>query len=782
VASGTILVVEDDALIAAHIESVLTAAGYTVLPPLAFGEEVVAAVTSHPADLILMDIQLAGAVDGIDAVAQVQAIYDIPVVYLTAYAQDERLTRARATTPYGYLTKPVSGHELLATIDTVLYRHAADRRVRESEARYRNLVANVPGAVYRCAVEHPRRAIFLSDAVQAISGRPASEFLSGDTLWLDLILADDLLDAERVVAEARDRRAAYSLEYRIRHADGGLRWVHDSGRFDYDARGVPVSMDGILLDITARKQLEAERDAALRALQERDAYLTAIIENLPGVVWLKDREGRFLALNRAHAVPSGLDGPEHVVGKTDLDILPREQAERYRAEDALVMESGQSLCVEELIFDRGEYKWVQKHKTPIRDADGVVIGTAGYSHDITALKRAAGEQMARELLEAEKLRGLSVLAAEVANEFITTLQTMVTELDLALGDPALGVATRQRLEAALQTAERANRLTQPLLDYGSAARPRLDDVVLADLVNEQRQLFEVAVGAYATLNVAWPDVLPPLRADRELVRVALLHLVINAGEAIGPQPGLVTLTAGVTDCDAACLADSLMATGALPGRYVFVEVTDNGCGMDAVTRRKLAEPGFTTKSAGRGLGLLVVQSVVRAHGGVVTVDSELGVGTTVRMFFPAAPAVAGEPQPTLTLREARPGMRWLVVEGDSAVRGLMLESLARLGYSALAAATGGEAMQLARTYGAELSGLLLDVALPGLDGPATCAALRQLRPDLPIILVSGYDVATAASQFASLSPVACVQKPWRLETLAGALRAATPVDSGKSLR
>jgi PAS domain S-box-containing protein len=772
VAKGTILVVEDDALIAAHIESVLAAAGYTVLPPVAFGEEAVAAVTAHPPDLILMDIQLAGAMDGIEAVAQVQAQYDIPVVYLTAYAQDERLTRARATTPYGYLTKPVSGHELLATIDTVLYRHAADRRVRESEARYRNLVANVPGAVYRCAVEHPRRAIFVSDAVQAISGRPASEFLCGDTLWLDLIVPDDLIEAERALAGARERRAAYSLEYRIRHADGGLRWVHDNGRFDYDASGVPISMDGILLDITARKQLEAERDAALRALQERDAYLTAIIENLPGVVWLKDREGRFLALNRAHAVPSGLDGPEHVVGKTDLDVLPRDQAERYRAEDALVMESGQSLCVEELIFDRGEYKWVQKYKTPIRDADGVIIGTTGYSHDITALKRAASEQLARELLEAEKLRGLSVLAAEVANEFITTLQAMVAELDLALSEPELDVRTRQRLESAVQTAERANRLTRPLLDYGSAGRLSLDDVSLPDLVNEHRQLFEVAVGPHATLHLAWPDDLPPLRADRELVRLALLHLVINAGEAIGPQPGLVTLTGGVTVCDAACLANSLAAGGAAPGRYVFVEVTDNGCGMDAVTRRRLAEPGFTTKSAGRGLGLLVVQSVLRAHGGIVTVDSEIGVGTTVRLFFPAVAPVTGGPQPFLTLRETRPGMRWLVAEGDSAVRRVMLESLARFGYSALAAATGGEAVQLVQRHSAELAGVLLDVALPGLDGPATCAALRQLRPDLPVILVSGYDEAAAASHFAGLDPVACVQKPWRLETLARALRAA----------
>jgi PAS domain S-box-containing protein len=778
-ADGIILIVEDDALIAAHMESVLAAAGYTVLPPLAFGEEAVAVVVARPPDLVLMDIVLAGEMDGIAAAGHIQAHHDIPVVYLTAFTQDERLQRARATNPYGYLTKPVSGHELLATIDMVLYRHAADRRLRESEARYRTLVENIPGVVCISAVEPPWPVQYMSDEALALTGRPADDFLAGRVHWGDIVLPEDLPRLVQVAAAAVQEHRPFTLEYRIRHTDGSLRWVKDVARIVYEDDGTPLRLDGINLDITEWKRLEAERDAAMRALRQREAYLSAIIDNLPGVVWLKDREGRFLALNRAHSVPSGLDTPERVVGKTDMEILPREQAERYRAEDAAIMESGQSLCVEERIFDRGEYKWVQKYKTPIRDADGVIIGTTGYSHDITSLKRAAEERSARQWLETEKARSLSVLAGHLTHEFNNLLQAIVGELDLVLSDAATDAGARMRIESALQAVGRAVSLTHRRLTHAGAGQVRFSEVALDRLVDENRRLFEVALGPRTAFQATWPDGVPPLWADAALLRLALLHLVTNAAEAIGDAPGCVTVSAGVVDCDTAYLSRSCVSDKPPAGRYVCVEVADTGPGMDAATRQQVVEPGLTTWLAGRGLGIPVVTTVMRSHGGAVVIDSQPGHGTSVRLLFPVSTPVT-DGLPVLVAHEKRPGTTWLVMEADDHVRQVAIEALRHLGHAVLVAANCTDALQLFQAHGAEVSAALVDLTMPGVDGVTTCAVLRRLRPDLPVILTSSYDEAEIAARFSGRASTVFLQKPWRLEAFATAVRAALDMQSEPS--
>jgi two-component system cell cycle sensor histidine kinase/response regulator CckA len=903
---ATILIVEDDGIIAAHMEGLLTAQGYTVLPPVSSGEEAVAVAAEHAPDLILMDIQLAGDLDGIEAATRIQSRQDVPVVYLTAFTQDARLQQARATQPYAYLAKPVSGRELVATIETVLDRHMLVRRLKESESKYRTLVESIPGIAYSAEGEPPYRLIHLSERAFDLTGYPVEDFLSGRRRPFDIILPDDVPTARRALARALASRQPYDVHYRIRRADGEVRWLHDSGQFTFDDHGVPIRLDGVLLDITAQKQveeqrdralaalrqseeryrrivetaaegisaldvrhrvtfanarlaemlgytveemlglpvtqfyfpedvavqlerlarrqcgqgdryemrlrrkdggavwvsvsavpitddsgaflgsfamftditarreMEAERDAALAALRQRAGYLSALIESLPGTAWLKDTEGRFLVVNRAYAQLHGRASPEEVVGLRDSDILPAALAERFRAQDRLVMESGQTATFEEQREEApGEVRWYETRKTPIRDATGAIVGTAGYAHDVTALHRAADERLAleRRLLQAQQMESLTVLAGAVAHDFNNVLQSVLGNLDLVLLDPGLSPEAAQLVTTAVASARQAVDLVRQLLTFAGCDHFEWHAVDINRLVTDYLDAIRLVLPDHVTLDLHLAPDVPTIQADPDHLRRALMNLVTNAVEAIGEATGRVTLTTGVRHCDETYLRQSRLSEKPPAGDYVYLDVSDTGCGMDDATLLRLFDPFYTTKLAGRGLGLPAVLGIVRGHHGAIIVRSRRGRGTSVRLLFPLTqPVTPPRPAGDTTLRQPSPQPTpperlVLVVDDDDNVRRVAANYLRRRGFEVLTASDGEVALRLAEEHAPRLACVLLDLTMPGLDSSEVFVRLRTLCPTLPIILSSGYTEAAALARFGGQQPTLFLEKPYRLEAL-----------------
>jgi len=251
-----------------------------------------------------------------------------------------------------------------------------------------------------------------------------------------------------------------------------------------------------------------------------------------------------------------------------------------------------------------------------------------------------------------------------------------------------------------------------------------------------------------------------------------MNLVTNAAEAIGEQPGIVTLRTGVQECDQEYLQRSRLEEKPPAGSYVFVEVHDTGCGMDESTLERMFEPFFTTKFTGRGLGMAAVQGIVRAHHGAIIVDSQPGRGTTVRVLFPATqptePSTPAPPAPAMSVEAQTKPLSTgtiLVIDDEDMVCELMADALHMMGFQVLTACDGEEGTRLFQEHADEISCVILDLTMPRQDGVSTYQMLRSVRSDIPIILTSGYDQHDAFQRFNGQKPDGFLHKPYPLEEL-----------------
>ena len=248
--------------------------------------------------------------------------------------------------------------------------------LREGELRYRTLANSGQALIWTSGPD--KLCNYFNDPWLSFTGRTLDQELGNG--WTEGVHPEDFERCLQIYVSAFDNREKFSMEYRLRHASGDYRWIQDDGTPRFNDKGVFLGYIGHCLDISQRKQAE-------ETLRLRESHLSAIIENLPGLFWLKDTKGRFLSVNTEFSKSCGLDDPKFVVGKTDLDIWPEELADKYLEDDVNVLNSGKPVVIEESISWQGEIRWFETFKNPVFDNQGLVIGTTGYSHDITERKK-----------------------------------------------------------------------------------------------------------------------------------------------------------------------------------------------------------------------------------------------------------------------------------------------------------------------------------------------------------------------------------------------------------
>ncbi len=394
--------------------------------------------------------------------------------------------------------------------------------------------------------------------------------------------------------------------------------------------------------------------------------------------------------------------------------------------------------------------------------------------DLTEHKRAEEERLEMERkLHAQKLESLLVMAGGIAHDFNNQLAIVLGNLELVLADKTLDPDALYSLKSAFEAAERSAELSRQMLIYSGSFVGFPVDVDIKEFLNENSGLMKLCVSKHVTLNLEIYSRVPPIQGDPDQIQRLVMNILVNASEAIGDQDGEVTLRTGVRDCDEAYLSRSRLLERPGPGRFVFLEVKDTGVGMDAETQGRLFDPFFTTKFTGRGLGMAEVMGIVKGHQGAIIVESEVGKGTTVRVLFPALEKAPASPVQVMDLVETKaPALETvnrrktiLLVEDEAGVRNLVVRRLDLLGYDSIIAEDGEEGVSVFQKRMNEIDLVLLDFAMPKMNGVEAFGELIRIKPDVKVILSSGYAEDVVLQSFPGQHPAGVLHKPYKMEEL-----------------
>ncbi|MGA3237909.1 MAG: response regulator [Bryobacteraceae bacterium] len=377
-----------------------------------------------------------------------------------------------------------------------------------------------------------------------------------------------------------------------------------------------------------------------------------------------------------------------------------------------------------------------------------------------------------QLRHTQKLESLGVLAGGVAHDFNNLLTGILGNASLALDNIGPSHPNRPLIEEVMKAAERAAELTRQLLAYAGKGRFVMRTLDLSELVREISSLVQTSFPKHAQLRMQLADDLPGIDADPGQLQQIVMNLVINGAEAIGAQGGSVLVRTTLQDVDEPYI-DTMSSAGELmrSGRYVALEVHDTGAGMDEETLAKIFDPFFSTKFAGRGLGLSAVLGIVRAHKGALKVYSEPGQGTTFKVLFPAsAGPVANVAAPAK--RDLTGAGTVLIVDDEEIVRTTARHTLLRYGYQSVSAQDGEAALKAYRDFQGKVALVLLDLTMPVMSGEETLRQLQLMDPHVKVLLTSGYNEVEAVQRFAGKGLAGFIQKPFTAAALAGKVKEA----------
>jgi PAS domain S-box-containing protein len=569
--------------------------------------------------------------------------------------------------------------------------------------------------------------------------------------WMALAHPDDLKKSEHALNQHfSGNLPLYNIECRLKHKDGHWVWVNDRGKVvSWTPDGKPLMMFGTHADITDRKNAEEKQK-----LQSK--YLETIIENQPGLVWLKDSNCRFLAVNKSFALSCGRDTPSSIVGLSDLDIWPKEMADKYRIDDEDVMASSKTKIVEELIVDKGEQRWFETFKSPITDDKGNVIGTTGYARDITERKL-----MEENLQKSQKLESLGMLAGGIAHDFNNLLGGIFGYIDLAAAEAQEKIVV-DYLAMALSTMDRARSLTGQLLTFAKGGAPIKKLKRLMPFIDETARF--ALSGSNVSCKCIAPNDLWLCEFDNNQLGQVIDNIVINGQQAM-PEGGTI-----VIEADNIQLADK--AHPVLPeGNYVRIRIKDTGIGMPKEILRKIFDPFFSTKSKGHGLGLATSYSIIKRHNGCIDVESEPGVGSVFTIYLPASTDKALTFMNVVTGHQG--GGSVLVMDDEAIIRDTLSAMLIGMGYDVYTASNSKDALEKfnrAIIENRSFSLLILDLTIPGgPGGKETINEIRKIDKETPAIVASGYAEDPVMANPSHYGFTTSICKPFKKADLAALL-------------
>ena len=385
-------------------------------------------------------------------------------------------------------------------------------------------------------------------------------------------------------------------------------------------------------------------------------------------------------------------------------------------------------------------------------------------------KKPTYEELERKVQELEKqgekfkIAAIATLAGGIAHEFNNALMGILGNIELLKMDLPEDERRDKYFKAMKSASHRMSRLTDQLLAYAQGGKYQPKDLKLDDFVIQTLPILKHDLNSAIRVETHFSKDIPHIKADYTQMQMVLSAILANSNEAIEDE-GLIRITAENKDLDEAFTKHH---PGLKPGPYVCLTVEDDGKGMDEETTSRIFEPFFTTKFHGRGMGMPAVYGIVKNHDGWIYVDSELGKGTTVRIYLPAISAGSREGEKAVTQPEVELGIgegTILVIEDEEVVIEVTQTMLERLGYRVMVARTGKAAIHIAETFDGQIDLALLDIKLPDMEGGKVYPLIMKARPDLKVIVFSGFAIEGPAREILDAGAQDFIQKPFSLATL-----------------
>ena len=624
------------------------------------------------------------------------------------------------------------------------------------EQRFSQLLNLSPSAIYSTSLEKLHRFNFISHAFTELTGFEPEDIIADDDFWLDHVHPDDRTLTIDNMNQSLSTGSGTST-YRFRHQNGDYHWIRDTFRVITNEQGQPYEIVGAWTDVTNEK-------TATQALQASEERFRIVAESSNDLIyerdlhtgtmhWYGDVDG---VLNYApHEFPHTTAAWEDNLHPDDLELL-KAAIENHISNPAMPFVQEYRMRAKD-----GKYKILRdRGKLVLRNgkSTGRWIGSCT---DITKAKR-----LEQQFLQAQKMETVGLLAGGIAHDFNNLLTAIIGFSDMVLESQELSATARDYISEVKNAGMRAADLTRQLLAF---SRKQVMTPVILDLngiVSHMDKMLRRLIGEDIQLSLKLDAALHQINADASQMEQVIMNLVINARDAM-PKGGQIVIETQNVELDKYF---AISHPEVIPGQYLMLAVSDTGSGIGPEDQARVFEPFFTTKEKGKGtgLGLATVYGIVKQSGGYIYLYSELGIGTTFKVYMPTSKAAENQSEKTGDTSQylSKNKETILLVEDEDSVRTLTQMILKNYGYNLLVASKGEEALRICEQHQGPLHLLLTDVIMPGMTGQELSTLLTSRYPGLRVLFMSGYNDDIISRHGILSEGTNFVSKPFTAEDLA----------------
>jgi PAS domain S-box-containing protein len=637
----------------------------------------------------------------------------------------------------------------LAVQEDITTRKDAEQALRDRDERFQQIANNIKDVFFVQTADY-RETIYINRAYEELWGQTCQSLYANPQSFIDPIPPEDRGALFASIEKNRRGEYAGDVEFRVVRPDGSVRWMLAHAVPVRNEKGEVYRIAGVCSDVTERKKMESE-------LKASEDYYRTILDNIVDAVFVADAEGKILDANPRALELTGYSR-EELLRLRVIDTYPPEDRGMGASRVASVVGGTPSIAERRLLRKDGTILVVETNASLL--PDGRMLGTV---RDVTERR-----QLEQQLRQAQKMEAIGRLAGGVAHDFNNVLTAVFGYIDLLREELPANSGAHEDLAEVRKAAERAASLTKQLLAF---SRQQVLAPVVVDLnvlVGDFEKMLARVIGEDVELRLALKDDAGNVRADPGQIQQVIMNLIVNARDAM-PKGGKILIETSNADLTEQYAE---LHQPVVPGPYVMLAVTDNGTGMPPQVKARIFEPFFTTKEKGKGtgLGLSTVYGIVKQSGGYIWAYSELGRGTTFKVYLPRVDAPAEQLRKPTEGKSLTGTETILLAEDDAILRPLARELLEKLGYRVLATEDTPSALAAAAAHRGKIDLLIADVVLPGPSGRELAKRLTETRPEAKVLYVSGY-TDDAIVHHGMLEPgLEFLQKPFTPAMLARKVR------------